>query len=795
MAGLNMSTKPNPTDRLPFRQLPIAVALMLVIPGAMAKPAAQEAPHAPVWEQWQAVAEGFMARRRVPARLEESVEARRAPETQPHDLERCAAVGVSGRMTAASTALSAGFSTLPVSSAWLYTVEGGLYGLSLSDLAAQTGIGIRQLREDAKMGRLGLVNEGQAVAWYFDALKDRLLFTGEAYENFQTQGNAYLLRQAKSADPLRMTVRGGMAPWTNGLATPFREVLHFEEEGDMMFFTWINHEDPDGRYWFWDYLYGADPSKTQLQVPLRVPNPATQGQARLRVGLQGFTDLHSGNDHSVVAKLNGVQVGAALSWDGVEAAELVADFDQRLLKANGENTLTLLGSQGGQMLAWVEVSYNRLPVADKGQVRLRKVAGGVQAASGFAGKNILVIESPVRNAVIRKDVRVYKRGGGWAVAFKAAAGKDYLIAETSAPLKPVVDARAQADLMAGQNEADYLIIAAREFSATAEALAEHRHETYGAVKIAWLDDIYKTFGAGREDPFAIGRFMDHARTQWASAPSAVVLVGKGSLDRKDTMGYGDNFLPVLMTSNPWALAESDARLLGDETGGMDFAIGRLAITNDAEGLAYVDKLKAHEAPVGAAAAFSAVVVADNPDKGGDFHLQAEGLAEQLLSLGSSPITKLYHSTQAVRTNLILSRTWDTGFVSYSGHGSASQIGNNTERFLTASDAANLGNSNYPVFAALSCAVGSDALPGTRSLASALVMNPQGGAIASLAPTGLSLDAQAHELGAAFIDRLYADRRNTVGDAVAGAKLDTGNEIEAFMAPIYSVVGDPGVYAR
>jgi hypothetical protein len=271
-------------------------------------------------------------------------------------------------------------------------------------------------------------------------------------------------------------------------------------------------------------------------------------------------------------------------------------------------------------------------------------------------------------------------------------------------------------------------------------------------------------------------------------------VGKGSLDRKDTMGYGDNFLPVLMTSNPWALAESDARLLGDETGGADFAIGRLAITNDAEGLAYVDKLKAHEAPLGAAAAFGAVVVADNPDAGGDFHLQADGLADQLLGLDFSPITKLYHPMQAVRANLTQTRTWETGFVSYSGHGTVAQIGNNSENFLTAADAASLSNSNYPVFAALSCAVGSDALPGTRSLASALVMNPQGGAIASLAPTGLSLDAQAHELGAAFIDRLNDDR-NTVGDAVVHAKLDTEGQIDEFMAPIYSVVGDPGVSVR
>ena len=422
------------------------------------------------------------------------------------------------------------------------------------------------------------------------------------------------------------------------------------------------------------------------------------------------------------------------------------------------------------------------------------VAGGVQAVSGFAGKEILVIESPVRDAVVRKDVKIYRSGSGWAVAFAAKAGSDYLIAETSSPLTPVVDARAQADLMSAKNAADYLIIAPREFSATATALAAHRSSSYGAVKIVWLDDIYKAFGAGREDPFAIGRFMDHVGTKWASAPAAVVLVGKGSLDRKDTMGYGDNFLPILMTSNPWALAESDARLLGDESGARGSAIGRLAITNDAEGLAYVAKLKAHEAQLGASAAFGAVVVADNADSGGDFHQAADGLASQLEGLGSSPITKLYHPEQAVRTSLIQSGTWETGIVTYSGHGSETQIGNSTEKFIAAGDAAALSNTNYPVFAALTCAAGSDALPGTRSLASALVLNPKGGAIASLAPSGLSLDSDAHVLGAAFIDQLYG-AGNTIGDALAGAKLDTSDEIEAFMGPIYSVVGDPGVYAR
>ena len=273
-----------------------------------------------------------------------------------------------------------------------------------------------------------------------------------------------------------------------------------------------------------------------------------------------------------------------------------------------------------------------------------------------------------------------------------------------------------------------------------------------------------------------------------------MLAGKGSIDFKDAMGFGDNFLPVVMAANPWALAESDARLLGDAGGAGGLSIGRLPIINDAEGIAYVDKLIAHAGQLGNEAAYRAVLAADNPDKAGDFHRGADTLAEQLYGLGTDAVTKLYHPSQAVRTNLIASNTWETGLVTYSGHGSPAQIGNYRERFLTAADAAGLSNTHYPVFAALTCAAGSDAQPGTRSLAVTLVLNAQGGAIGALAPSGLSLDAQAHIMGEAFGERLYGDGAS-VGDALAEAKLDTAGAIDDFMAPIYSVIGDPMTAAR
>ena len=348
--------------------------------------------------------------------------------------------------------------------------------------------------------------------------------------------------------------------------------------------------------------------------------------------LQGFTDLLPGDDHRVVALLNGVQVGAALTWDGLNPAELIADFDQSLLRADGNNSLTLQGNEGGQLLSAFELDYDRLPIVEDDRLWLRDVAGGVQAVTGLTGRKVLVIESPGADSVLRSDIKRYRNGDGWAIAFKARPGRDYLISAADATPTPAIDASVQADLRSAENAADYLIIAPQEFSGTAQALAAYRqaHASSGLVKIVWLADIYKGFAGGREDPTALARFLEHARTHWAVAPSTVMLAGKGSIDFKDAMGFGDNFLPVVMAANPWALAESDARLLGDAGGAGGLSIGRLPIINDAEGIAYVDKLIAHAGQLGDDAAYRAVLAADNPDKAGDFHSGADALAEQLL---------------------------------------------------------------------------------------------------------------------------------------------------------------------
>jgi hypothetical protein len=799
-----MSSNAQPKSPAAQHSLLLACGLMLVVPMALAKPAPPAEPDGPVWEGWQPMAEGFIARRKVPAKHKQPV-AERATGERSVGVAPVAQSAAGVAPTARSSAATIAPSTLMASATaepavWLYTDQPGLHAVSLEQLAQASGLREADWRRKASRGEISITNRGKGVSWDWDASQGgRVLFAAEDYESFLAEGNAYRLTQTDKADPLSMTSRQGRNPKGNGDPTSFREQLHLEQEGDMLFsFTWVAPDDPDARYAYW----ATRRTGTKIEVELDIPEPAPTGQGELVIRLQGLTDVDSVPDeHRVVAKLNGVAIGET-RWDGLAAHDLVARVDQSLLNSNGTNQLTIEASAdtvcpaapkpcSAQALAWVDVAYDRQPVAgDDGQVWLRETAGGLQAVSGFAGRSIMVIESPVEGGVVRKDVRTYRDGNGWAVAFEAKPGVDYLVAETTSFIAPMADGRSIADLLSPTNAANYLIIAAREFPQTAAALAAYREPTHGPARVVWLDEIFKAFGDGLEEPVAISRFMAYADEHWTVAPTWLTLVGKGSLDRKNRQGYDDNYLPIAMTSTPWALAESDHALLGDPSGGTRRALGRLPLVDDADGVAYVDKLMAYEGQFTADGVRTAVVAADRPDDAGEFHVDAGALGDQLGDLGFSPVARLFHPNQAVRSSLQSDDTWEAGIISYSGHGSALRLGLGAV-LMNVADATALSNSDhYALFSALTCGAGSYAMPGSASLGTAMVLNPSGGAIAAMAPSGLSLNTDAHRLGAAFVDRLYGEGLS-LGEALRNAKADTEGEISDFMPALYSITGDPG----
>ena len=796
--------------------LALAIGLFSAVPASYADSGSDQATH---WGHWRALSGGFVGRRRVPANIDLPVAERR----QSHVTARSDFVqrlqrrfnrqhGGSRRGGQLSTfnALSAQVSQSGfglgggsrrfgnrADAVWLKTGDAGLYAVSIADVASQLNQNEGQVRRLAERGRLAMTNAGHPVSWYYDQSGDQILFAGELYNTFYTDQNAYHLEigHGRGAHAQSMTVSRGRPPRGTGSSTPFPDSIHFEQEPDFRYAVYAVGNDENADYWFWDYLFGS--YKDQIQVALDIPDPAPSGQAELRIHLRGFTAGPQANEHQVYAELNGVQIGSPVTWEGFGTADIVADVD---LDPSGNNTLTLHtvyspGTHPGEFLNSIDLDYSRQPVAKDGMLWLHDAAGGRQVVSGFSSSDISVIESPTGNAVLRNDIRVDGDGSGaYMVTFDAQNGDDYLVVERDAFDRATVDVDYPSDLSSPRNAADYLIIAPRVFAGTAEALAKYRQNRFGNVKIAWLDDIYDEFSDGRVDPFAITRFMDTVRNDWQLSPPYMVLIGNGTFDEKDRMGYSDSFLPIVLASTPWGLAPSDERLLtGDEVAKLN--IGRIPITNDAQGIDYVNKLIAYESSAPGSER-DAVLVADNPDDGGDFYASSDSLADRLTgSLGFNNVTKLYYHQplgELVRPTLTMSTTWNKGYISYDGHGAAAQFAD--EDFFNSTDAGNLQNTTYPVFTGWTCQVGNFAQPGLASVAGALVLNSGGGAIASLAATGLSLDSEANLLAGPFVEGLFGSYY-TIGEAAKQAKVQIEGQVDPSMPRIYSILGDPAIEAR
>ena len=104
----------------------------------------------------------------------------------------------------------------------------------------------------------------------------------------------------------------------------------------------------------------------------------------------------------------------------------------------------------------------------------------------------------------------------------------------------------------------------------------------------------------------------------------------------------------------------------------------------------------------------------------------------------------------------------------------------------------------PVVAALTCVVGRFEIPGLDSLAESLVLEPEGGAVAVWAPSGLSLNGDAEILNQAFVGALGDGEADDIvlGDAVLTALRRHAVEGRyPFLWRIYNLIGDPALPLR
>jgi hypothetical protein len=251
---------------------------------------------------------------------------------------------------------------------------------------------------------------------------------------------------------------------------------------------------------------------------------------------------------------------------------------------------------------------------------------------------------------------------------------------------------------------------------------------------------------------------------------------------------------------PDGLAPADAGFADfDGSGVPALAIGRIPAVSSAELRAYVDKLAAYESTPPGPWSSAGLLVADDADAGGNFVADSDALGARL---AGTTLSRLYlpsavggEQLQLARGELVSALRSGQGLVNYVGHGGLDRI--TSEGLLTSADVPKLGNgSRLPVMTALTCLIGQFAYPSVSSLGEELVLQPDGGTIALFAPTWLSHDGVATQLGSYLLPELDAHDGRRLGDRIrSGLRAYAKAGGDESILRVYTLLGDPAIIPR
>lgn len=670
--------------------------------------------------------------------------------------------------------------------------EAGLYTLSAVDIAARLDLATDAVVRRITAGQLSLTQRGIQVAWQAEPGGAGLSFYGEGIDSLYTRQNVYWLRPGAG---LTMATVNGKAPAPAAAGQTFTADVHQEE--DRLAVTHLA-SDPEADYWRWALVRSGHPSLGR--VSFTVPTLGASGgfgTAQLSINLEGASASGAVDEHRARIVINGTVI-SELRWQGLGLRTFALDVPAELLLA-GENEVEVRGI----LAAGVPFSFFYVDAFDLAYERTYQQAGDtfafaaggheVLTLDGYAGPEVRIFEisDPRRpRAVTGVDTRLDSTG--WSHSFAPATANGRYLAVTPAGVRApaAVWSDVPSSLLSPDNIADYVVITSAALVEAGGELAALRQSQGFATLVVDIEDIMDELSFGIFDPKAIRAFLTHAHHGWRQPPRYVVLAGAGSFDYRDLGGLGDNVVPPLMVGTPDGLFAADGRygdVVGDD-GLPELAIGRLPVLTAAELSATTLKLASADAD-GAAWRRRAVLLADRGDAAGDFPQDADGLAGLLpADVGAERIYLSELPLTTARQRLFDALGAGTGWVVYLGHGGLDRMAD--EGLLKTEDVALLGNGQLPLVAGLTCAINRFAVPGFLSLGEALVVQPDGGAAAVLAPTGLSAHHEAVMLGAGYLrSALY--NGGSLGDAVLAAlaalEAQGGSR---HMLSIYNLLGDP-----
>jgi hypothetical protein len=687
----------------------------------------------------------------------------------------------------------------------------GIYRLTQNDLE-QAGINTSFV--DPR--KIGIFNKGVEIPIYVKGQVDGIFdesdfieFYGIQTKNEFSYTNVYWLSVDEETDGLRMIEKDGGIFGTPPTLTMSKETIRFEK--DSLFNTSMPHEE-GADHWFWDWISGPD--TLNFTVPLNNVAAVLKTDCSLATEFRGYTDLGINPDHHTIVALNEYQI-LDDRWDGRIRFNSLNSFPQSYLR-EGLNDITLMlpgdtGANADQLwINWFEITYWRDYVAyNDSLVFWGEGIGPHQFEVQHFISNEISVFDITESTDVKRITNIEFESTETSNTLKFQDDLDikhqyYALGENKKRTPAAIFADVPSQLHSEFNQADYIIITHEDFYDFLPPLVNLRQNQGLRLKTVKITDIYDEFNFGIKDPKAIKDFLSFTYFNWQKpAPSYVLLFGDASLDYKDFFQIGKtDFVPTHLFEsthyNTYTSSDNWFVCVSGDDNLPDMLIGRLPVNSVGDAEIVVNKMTGYDNnKTNHEWNKKVFFIADNPDDKGNYAIQSDNLIHYFIP-SDFTVLKAYLDTSIIATSLdsfkneIINR-FNEGclVVNFLGHGS--DVRWSHEHLLDTTAVTNLNNNNnLPFVVSLSCLNGYFHWPTYKSLAEALLVAQNGGAIACLSPSGFANTYVLPILSRNLYASLFQDQDYILGSAVARSKIDIFAIGETYLDHIefYNLLGDP-----
>ncbi|GAB4397188.1 MAG: C25 family cysteine peptidase [Anaerolineales bacterium] len=655
----------------------------------------------------------------------------------------------------------------------LHVSTPGIYSLSAADLRTagwqNVDFSTLQLLWMERTIPLWIAGEGDAA---------RLWFYAPPLENFYTDLQVFVL-SVSDAPPQRVVSRP--APPPGELAQTFTARVRAEQN------TRYESLVVEGDHWFWEKL--SAPRSAEFTV---ATTNFAGGAAQLRIETWGSTGTPRFQtpevpDHQWVIAVNGKTIGTE-KWNGKDWHTIEITLPEGIL-TDGVNTVSFSPVTEGGALAdiiyinWVEVDYAQNPQAVEDTLHIAALNGTLTLEGFSAPPQVWDITENFTPTLINLTAEGQLTGESGRT-YLAAAPQGWQKPETIRPMMRTPDLRAPLN-------ADYLALGAPELLSVLQPLLD-AHQADGLKTIAIpLQAIYDQFGGGMPIPEAIRDFLRYTVQHGQVKPRYVLLLGDFSYDTKGYQSERNPYtLPSMMVQTVHGGQTASDVLLAqlDDDTLPDVAIGRVPARTPAEVQTFVQKNLAYRQQAQADWQQRILAVADGQEP------VFSSDAQTFLNAFTAYQTTLYAPPAgAPDAAAQVDAYFDEGnlLVAYFGHGSLTQWGK--DKIFTVDEIPALQNAErLPVVVNMTCLTGLFIHPKVTSMAETLLFAPNGGAVAMLAPTSLTVSYEQAFLHQPLVQTLTADMHQPLGDALLYAQRQYPRENNPDVLNTFLLFGDPAL---